>query len=235
MTSLQDVKAALKEPITDAAVLRNHLSTVIQQIHPSSSTSSGGQSTFEKNIAAIQGTLLENVLPAWSGVVEEDEDVSCLVEECFAPEGSSGGGSDSRRGGKGARRHPRRELATAYSGYHTLSNALSSSTTSPHLFPVIINLTSTLTTRYSLSDLWNHAFEASSSGDERGGSFIWEQSVKMAVALPARVMNAYGRVREAGVRGVEGEVVDRLNGRYVWCLERCARLIVWAGYILVES
>lgn len=200
MASLQEVKAALKEPIADLAVLQDHLSTIINHIH-SSSSSSSGTSTFEKGIASVQGLLLENVLPAWSAIVEEGK-LKALLQECFAPlaEGTE-------------RRDPTRKvLATAYSAYQTLSSSLSSPTTSPHLYPIIIHLTSTLVDRYSLSDLWNYAFDPPRTSSI-GESFIWEQAVKLVVALPTRVMNAYGRAREAGVQGISVEEVDRLNGR----------------------
>lgn len=201
MSSLQEIKAALKEPIEDLAVLQDHLSTVVEHIHASSP-----DTAFEKAIAAIQVLLLENVLPAWSAVVEEKEELRASLGECFAPLADRTAGESNRTTETG-----RRMLATAYSAYQTLSSSLSSTKTAPQLLPLIIHLTTTLVERYSLSDLWHYAFNPSKSS-ERGGAFVWEQAVKLLVVVPARTMNAYGRAREAGVRIAE-EDVDRLNGR----------------------
>jgi hypothetical protein len=206
MSVLQEIKTSFKQPITDAAILRHHLSSIVEEIQ--SSTSSSHQ--FEKNIAAVQGLVLENVIPAWSDVVNEDAEMRRLLEGCFAPEDSS---SDGRPDDDLKQRQPNsRKLATAYSGYHTLSTSLSNAKTSPHLFPLLINLLTTLTTRYNLTSLWHHAFHSSNS-DDKGRTFIWEESVKMVVGWPMRVMNAYGRAREAGVRGVSVDDVDALNGQ----------------------
>lgn len=204
MASLQDIKTALKEPIADAAILCDHLKTIHQQIQ----SSSPSNSNFDKSIAAVQSLLLENVLPTWATIIDEDPETRNLLEGCFAP-GEIKATEEKRQ------RHSSRKLVTAYAGYHTLSTALSNPKTSPHLLPLIIYLTSTLTSRYGLAQLWHHAF--TESQDERRGKFVWEEGVKMVVALPGRVMNAYGRMREAGVRGVDETDVDRLNGRYVLC------------------
>ena len=214
MASLQDIKTALKEPIANAAVLCDHLKAIHQQIQ-SSGTSSN--SNFEKSIAAVQSLLLENVLPTWGTIIDEDPEIGNFLEGCFAP-GEINTAEDKRQ------RRSSRELATAYAGYHTLSTALSNPKTSPHLLPLIIHLTSTLTSRYGLAQLWHHAF--TESQDERRGKFMWEEGVKIVVALPGRVMNAYGRVREAGVQGVDEGTVDRLNGRYVLC-GRDGRWLIW--------
>lgn len=204
MSSLQEVKTAFKEPITDAAVLRSYLSSIAQEVQSSSSSPSH---QFEKNIAAVQVFVLENVVPAWSDIVDEDAEMRQLLEGCFAPEDSS---SDDTK----TRRPSERKIATAYSGYHTLSTFLSNPKTSPHLFSLLLSLLTTLTTRYGLTSLWHHAFHSSKS-DDKGGKFVWEESVKIVVGLPMRVMNAYGRAREAGVRDVSVVVVDGLNGQYV--------------------
>jgi hypothetical protein len=201
MLSLQEVKAALKEPIADLAILQDHLSTIVERIH-----SSPSDTAFEKSIAAIQVLLLENVLPTWSAVVEENKELRALLEECFAPRAERTTNESNRTTETG-----RRFLATAYSGHQTLSSSLSSTKTGPQLLPLIIHLTTTLVDRYSLSDLWTYAFNPLKSS-ERGGAFVWEQAVKLVVAVPARTMNAYGRAREAGT-AVEVESVDRLNGR----------------------
>jgi hypothetical protein len=209
MSVLQEIKTSFKQPITDEAILRHHLSSIVEEIQ--SSTSSSHQ--FEKNIAAVQGLVLENVIPAWSDVVNEDAEMRRLLEGCFAPEDSS---SDGRPDDDLKQRQPnRRKLATAYSGYHTLSAFISNPKTSPHLFPLLISLLTTLTNRYTITSLWQHAFHSSSNSNDKGGKFVWEEAVKVVVGLPVRVMNAYGRAREAGVRDVSVEAVDGLNGQYV--------------------
>lgn len=218
MASLQEVRAALKEPITDLAVLQQHLSTVVDHIQSSTSSSSSSSdrhsTTFEKSVAAIQALLLENALPAWSAVLEPEGEVKALLEDCFAPSASGDDRTDPSSDDLQRVWNPnQRQLATAYSAYQTLSSSLSSPTTSPHLYPIVIALTSTLVHRYSLIDLWKYAFGSSkTASDNRSGSFVWEQAVKLLVALPTRATNAYGRAREAGVQGISTEEIDQLNG-----------------------
>ncbi|KAJ9092098.1 hypothetical protein QFC21_006963 [Naganishia friedmannii] len=212
MATFREIKAALKEPITQLSDLEHYLSTITDLVHPHGSSYSSGtgpensksSGSFEKNVAAIQALLLENVLPTWSAVIEQEESVKRLLQECFSPlRTTSDGGTNTNE---------QKLLATVYSSYQNLSLALHNPATSPQLYPLLISLTATLVDRYSIRDLWRYARPStSSSGDS--GDYVWEQSVKLVIALPARVMNAYGRAREAGVQAVEVEEVDRLSGQ----------------------
>ncbi|KAJ9118515.1 hypothetical protein QFC24_006168 [Naganishia onofrii] len=212
MATFRDIKTALKEPITQLSDLEHHLTAVTDLIHSRGSSSSSGNvskvssssSSFEKNIAAIQALLLESVLPTWSAVIEQDEGVKRLLEECFAPATTILDGSESTK--------DRKLLATVYSSYQNLSIALSNPATSPQLYPLLISLTATLADRYSIRDLWRYS-RPSTSSNGFGGDYIWEQVVKLLMALPARVMNVYGKAKEAGVRAMNVEEVDLLSGQ----------------------
>ncbi|KAJ9110815.1 hypothetical protein QFC22_006671 [Naganishia vaughanmartiniae] len=208
MSTFREVKSALKEPITQLSDLQRHLSAITDLIlsHDSSSGSENSKSStgFEKNIAAIQVLLLECVLPTWSAVIEQEESVKRSLEECFSPLRKTSDGIEDTKDQK--------RLATAYSSYQNLSLALSNPATSPQLYPLLISLTANLVNRYSIQDLWTYS-RPSTSSSGFGGDYVWEQSVKLLMALPTRVMNAYGRAREAGVQAVEEEEVDPLSDK----------------------
>lgn len=212
MATFREIKTALKEPITQLSDLQHHLTAVTDLVHShgsSSSSASGSEvssssSSFEKNIAAIQTLLLESVLPTWSAVIEQDESVKRLLEECFAPATTILDGSESPK--------DRKLLATVYSSYQNLSIALSNPATSPQLYPLLISLTASLVERYTIRDLWRYS-RPSTSSNGFGGNYIWEQAVKLLMALPARVMNVYGKAKEAGVQAMNVEEVDLLSGQ----------------------
>lgn len=180
-SALRDLRDALRAGIPDADSFGFRLSSVLSELglSPTSVVISNSDPKALKYLPAVQQSLL-SVLPTFLPAL--DERGRSLLEAFFVPPPTSSGKS------------------VALTSYITLSGALASSPPTP--LPVesrqfVLDTLVRLVGSYGVDAL----FWAVWGVDGRARQLVWDDAVRAATSLPAKVANAVGRWKEAGWSG----------------------------------
>ncbi|KAF9264838.1 hypothetical protein L218DRAFT_972425 [Marasmius fiardii PR-910] len=160
ITELKSLLALLTAPLHSLRLLPPQYSSYNEKSLPTDSIK------LPKHLPLIQKSLLENVVPTWDSVLEE-EGVSSLIDQYFCPDLFS--------------------FASPYAG-EMASFAYSSLMASP-ITNVSIRLLIRLIREYPIDRL--HSIIFSSKGDSIKKELRWEECVQNVVSVPAKVANYF--------------------------------------------
>lgn len=202
--ALLELRDALRQPIPSTESLASHLSVALSSLdlHPTSVPASSVPTetlrAIQRYLPTIQLSLLNSVLPNLLHALDSRD--LALVDQFFCPRKSTSLGQLRLA----------REIANV--SYLTLPGLLSVKPNQGAAgLPLpcrdyILSILGRLAVVYGIDDLywsiWRDGNEAEGSKDSGMRSLKWEEVVKAATSLPAKVANAAGRWASEGWKGV---------------------------------
>jgi hypothetical protein len=219
---LQEVRARLRNPLASFAELQDVLVRCLEALDlvptdiPSrnaSSSNNGPQrlrlslktmDSISKILRSIHEALVETVLPVWSSHLEDDPQAWRLFKQIVSPHPQN-----QNKSKKPLVDVQHEEIATivALSSYHAINAVLGQNGTKGFVVEILLKLLDVVVKSYGIKEayeliFWTGEREALGryNGEPRArdvkSELQWEEVVKILVAVPARVANAAGAVRE---------------------------------------
>ncbi|TYJ57904.1 hypothetical protein B9479_001259 [Cryptococcus floricola] len=188
--ALHDLRDFLRLPVQSIDDLSFRISSTLSALNihrtslaPSSITTKDLKA-IERYLPAVQGALIQDVLPHFVGIL--DGDARSSIKALFSPPRQAEGLAIRR--------------TIALSSYLTLPSYLNTPKSGDPSLPkpmrsFLISLLGDLATDYSIDDVYYGIFSSDQTkeGAEGMSRLRWEEALKAAVGIPAKVGNATGR------------------------------------------